>query len=84
MKEHKERQYEAGESAYYHNSEDIYKVRVMENNSDENFIRYSLRVIEIKQAGAEPTHKKGDIFTCEKKKDLINVGQWRLLEEITE
>ena len=69
-----ERSYKPGQEVYYHSNGESYKVRVLENNSGSDVIKYKFEVLEITRrsfqrtiSGKQPMLSKGQIFNVEEK-----------------
>ncbi len=69
--------------AFYHEDGEIDKVRILENTSDSELIKYKLEVLEIVQESRvfKPSDV-GDIFDCEKTRDSGGCsGLWYLRDD---
>jgi len=73
--------YEPGQEAYYHEDGDIFQVQVLENNSDDEWLRYYLKILNTEQTTAKNPPPNGLEFTCEKLRGIVCAGLWRLLDE---
>jgi len=71
-----ERKYEVGDQAFYHEKESIYRVRVIESESEDEVIKYGLRIIEVKKSDLESHVRVGEVFHCKKIIDSENT--WHL------
>jgi len=57
------------------------KVKVLANKSDDEFIRYDLRVLEpIRSHPLCDNQEVGDVFSCEKIRGPTPPGLWDLIE----
>jgi hypothetical protein len=75
--------YRSGMDAFYHESGMIDKVRVLENKSDGDWIRYELEVLEvIKRSRIGEPSEVGERFDCDKRRDGSGLaGMWHLMDE---
>ena len=75
------RDYLPGQEAFYHETGDIYKVKVLETKGDEKWERYKLKVLEIIASEGPTYHPEiGEEFPCEKLRDVSAPGLWHLLD----
>ena len=73
--------YRPGQEAFYHDSGEVDKVIVLENNSNSEWERYVLRVEEVvRESGVVKPSQIGETFSCEKRKDVCMGGLWHLLD----
>jgi hypothetical protein len=62
--------YQPGEEAFYHDTGEVDRVKVLENNCDAEWIIYQLEVLgNIKQSSLTKPPKAGDKFELRKKRD---------------
>ena len=62
--------YKQGQVAFYHETGEVDKVEVLENNSDKEWIRYKLKILEVvRENNIVYPSDIGEIFTFEKKRD---------------
>ncbi len=80
MKE--EDSYKPNETAFYHESGEVDKVKIIENNSNDNCIVYDLEVIEvIKESSMAKPSTLGETFSCTKQRKSSGYGGlWYLLD----
>ena len=74
--------YEVGQEAFYHETGDIYRVRVLESDGDKEWERYKLQVLEVIASGpliAPAPPEIGEEFSCEKLRNVACGGLWHLL-----
>ena len=74
--------YKPGEIVFYHEMGEVDKVEVLGNKSDQNYIRYKLKVLQVVQESkiAFPSNI-GEVFNCEAKRNSGGFsGLWHLLE----
>ena len=73
--------YKQGDKAFYHESGDIFRVEILENNSDSEWIKYRLRILEVEQEHGRPP-KIGTEFSCTKRRGVHGVsGLWHLMDD---
>ena len=70
--------YQPGQEAFYHETGVIYQVEVLENNSDKEWEKYSLRVKRIVDSGIFEPFEIGEIFECEKRRGPYISGLWQI------
>jgi|OM-RGC.v1.030591344 hypothetical protein len=63
---------------------DVYRVRMLENNSDSesNWLEYRLEVLEVEKTSSRYGPKIGEKFTCHKQREGVTSNFWRLLKDI--
>lgn len=71
-----DRVYQVGERAYYRERENTYKVRIMETESNNDIIKYTLRILQIIKSNLESKLKPGETIQIEKKTGLSTT--WHL------
>lgn len=76
-----EREYKVGEQALYLAAREIYRIRVIESNSDDNYLRYRLKVIEVKQTEKPNKNQIGREFECEKPRTNKEEKMWKILDK---
>jgi len=80
----REDSYRHGEEIFYHDDGAIIRVKVLENNSDFNGIKYNLQVKEI--VSPHPfceDPKVGSLFECDKLREAAHLSAlWSLTESI--
>ncbi len=79
-----EEDYQPGDKTFYHESGCVFKVEVLENSSDREWINYRLRVIEIEQnKGVTRPPEIGAEFVCMKRKGFFTGigGLWYLMDD---
>ena len=64
-----EREYDIGELAFYNELESIYKVRIIENNSNGEFVKYVLRIQDMKSVKKILSRATREIFSCQKRRN---------------
>jgi len=76
-----EESYKPGEEAFYHESGEITRVKVLENNSNEDWIKYRLKVLEnIRVSKMYKPPKIGEEFNLEKRRNISCSGLGYLLD----
>jgi len=74
--------YKPGDEAIYYDSEEILRVEVLENRSDDEQIGYLLRVDKVSHRREKGISlRAGDEFECEKKRGVARPGLWHLVDE---
>jgi len=77
--EKEEIKFEVGEEAAYHDSGDIYKVRIKGFIDDHYKEGYELEILEVIKFNPKIGHlNAGLTFTCSKRKGVSNQGCWSL------
>lgn len=76
-----EKEYRIGEEAIYYAEGEHFRVRVMENNSDEANLSYRLRIMEIIEKEKENISQIGDIFSVQKERQDNASKIWHLSDE---
>ena len=76
-------EYKPGDMAYFYNDGEIDKVKVLEDNSNKEWTKYKLKVLEVvRESPIAKSATVGDEFECTKNKEFSNCGNlWRLLDE---
>ena len=73
--------YQPGQQAFYHEDGNVWRVEVLENNSDSEWERYVLMVKEnVRLSGFIKPSEIGETFRCDKRRDVAVAGLWHLLE----
>ena len=73
--------YQVGQEAFYHDSGEIYRVKVLEVTGDREIEGYSLEVLErIQESRIVLPSDVGEQFSCSKKRDVSCSGLWHLLD----
>ena len=73
--------YQIGQEACYHESGDIYRVQVLQNDSDDEWLRYYLRILSVEQTTAKNPPQNGIEFSCEKRRGIAVQVLWHLLDD---
>lgn len=77
-----EEDYKQGDKAFYHESGNILRVEILENNSDSEWIGYRLRILEVEQGRGFKFSAIGTEFTCMKRKGVhVLGGLWYLMDD---
>ncbi|MAG07458.1 hypothetical protein CMI46_01430 [Candidatus Pacearchaeota archaeon] len=61
---------------------DVYKVRVLKNNSDEDWLKYRLKVLEVEKTSSEYGPEVGEEFTCQKQREGPTSRFWYLFNNL--
>jgi SHS2 domain-containing protein len=75
--------YKIGEEVFYSECGEVDRVRVLENKSDVDFIKYKLEVLEVlRESEIIKPDEIGDVFECRKKREYEkNIELWHLVEK---
>lgn len=73
--------YQVGQEAFYHDSGEIYRVKVLESTGDNDIERYTLEILEcVQESRMVFPSNVGEQITCSKKRDVACGGLWHLLD----
>ncbi len=73
--------YQVGQEAFYHDSGEIYHVKVLESTGDNDIEGYTLEILEcIRESRMVLPSDIGEKFTCSKKRTVHCGGLWHLLD----
>jgi len=77
--------YQPGQKLNYHEDGGIFRVKVLENNSDEGREAYRLKVLEVVKSSPIVRNPRLETeFNCEKIRDLhIPFALWELSDDIS-
>ncbi|MBI2449878.1 hypothetical protein HYV49_06325 [Candidatus Pacearchaeota archaeon] len=75
--------YEQGDVAFYHEDADVFKVEVLENNSDSDWLKYRLKVLSVEQnlSICNPLEIGEEFSVCIKRKNVSCGGLWHLTND---
>jgi hypothetical protein len=78
--------YKIGEEVFYSECGEVDRVRVLENKSDVDFIKYKLEVLEVlRESEIIKPDEIGDVFECRKKREYADNSElWSLRDRFRE
>ena len=61
---------------------DVYRVRILADNSDEEWFEYRLEVLGIRKTSSEHGPRRKEQFTCQRQRNGATSNFWRLFKDI--
>ena len=72
--------YKVGDKAFYHDTGEVNEVEVLENNSNDESLKYRLKVLKVvHESSMVKPSKVGHEFDCDKVRGVSVAGLWHLL-----